>query len=286
MGNLSHIEKQKVERELHMGGGGVLNFTNRTFAEFFREVVGVEIYDSRYDRASGSKANRMRAFWDVATTNQLRSCFSGLIEAWSLHTDTPIPASAQTIFQEILQRLGGNPTKPNPQQTENVTTQISDVVSRKLFSQLIEVSNFQPQQRGYAFERFLKDLFGAYGLSARASFRLVGEQIDGSFVMHNETYLLEAKWQNSPIGAAELHTFEGKLGEKAKWSRGLFISISGFSNDGLTAFGRGKSVICVDGCDLSEVLNRKQSVVEVLYAKVRRAAETGNPFTRVRDLGL
>ena len=72
MGNLSHIEKQKVERELRMGGGGVLNFSNRTFEEFFREVVGVQIYDSRYDRASGSKAHRMRAFWDVATTDQLR----------------------------------------------------------------------------------------------------------------------------------------------------------------------------------------------------------------------
>ena len=246
MGNLSHIEKQKVERELGMGGGGVLNFSNRTFAEFFREVVGVQIYDSRYDRASGSKANRMRAFWDVATTDQLRLCFTGLIEAWSLHSDTPMPASAQAIFQEILRRLGGNPTKVSSPKNEKEATQISDVVSKELFSKLIEVSNLHPQQRGYAFERFLKDLFDAYGLSARASFRLVGEQIDGSFVMHNETYLLEAKWQNSPIGAGELHTFEGKLGEKAKWSRGLFLSISGFSDDGLVAFGRGKSVICVE----------------------------------------
>lgn len=275
-----------MERELGMGGGGVLNFSNRTFAEFFREVVGVQIYDSRYDRASGSKANRMRAFWDVATTDQLRLCFTGLIEAWSLHSDTPMPASAQAIFQEILRRLGGNPTKVSSPKNEKEATQISDVVSKELFSKLIEVSNLHPQQRGYAFERFLKDLFDAYGLSARASFRLVGEQIDGSFVMHNETYLLEAKWQNSPIGAGELHTFEGKLGEKAKWSRGLFLSISGFSDDGLVAFGRGKSVICVDGCDLSEVLNRRLSVVDVLSAKVRRAAETGNPFTRVRDLGL
>ena len=269
-----------------MGGGLVLNFSNRTFEEFFREVVGVQIYDSRYDRGSGSKANRMRAFWDVATADQLRLCFTGLIEAWSLHSDTPMPASAQVIFQEILQRLGGNPTKTRPQQSEKVSTQITEVVSKKLFSQLIEVSHLQPQQRGYAFERFLKDLFDAYGLSGRASFRLVGEQIDGSFVMHNETYLLEAKWQNSPIGAGELHTFEGKLGEKAKWSRGLFVSISGFSDDGLQAFGRGKSVICVDGCDLSEMLNHRLSVVDVLSAKVRRAAETGNPFTRVRDLGL
>jgi uncharacterized protein YjbI with pentapeptide repeats len=29
----------------------------------------------------------------------------------------------------------------------------------------------------------------------RGSFRLIGEQIDGSFHLEGETYLLEAKWQ-------------------------------------------------------------------------------------------
>ena len=102
--------------------------------------------------------------------------------------------------------------------------------------------------------------------------------------MHNETYLLEAKWQNSPTGAADLHTFEGKLGEKASWSRGLFISSSGFSSEGLQAFGRGKRSVCMDGFDLFEMLRRSLSFVEVLEAKVRRAAETGCPFVSIRDL--
>jgi hypothetical protein len=44
MTSLTHIEKQKLERELGMSSGYVLNFSNRTFEEFFREVVGVEIY--------------------------------------------------------------------------------------------------------------------------------------------------------------------------------------------------------------------------------------------------
>ena len=129
-------------------------------------------------------------------------------------------------------------------------------------------------------------MFDAYGLSSRAAFRLIGEQIDGSFEMHNETYLLEAKWQNSPTGAEDLHTFQGKLGQKAAWSRGLFVSISGFSNHGLIAFGRGKSLVCMDGLDLSDMLNHRLSVVNVLAAKVRSAAETGSPFIRVRDLNL
>jgi hypothetical protein len=284
VGNLTHIEKQKLERELNMGGGVVLNFSNRTLEEFFREVVGVSIYDSRYDRGSGSKANRMRAFWDVATTEQLRLLFSGLLEGWEIYAGAPISESSKTLLNVILKRLGGAATSVQPQQTHETKAPVSDTLSQNLLSQLIQVSRLPPQQRGYALEGFLREVFNAYGLSSRASFRLQGEQIDGSFVLYNETYLLEAKWENPLTGAADLHTFEGKLGQKALWSRGLFISISGFSEDGLVAFGRGKRLVCMDGQDLSEMLMRRLSVADVLAAKVRRAAETGNPFIRVRDL--
>jgi hypothetical protein len=269
-----------------MQGGCVLNFSNRTLEEFFREVVGVQIYDARYDRGSGSKANRLRAFWDVASEKQLRLFFGGLLEGWSIYADAPISSSAQSLLQQILKRFGGSSPNVESQQTNSSTAGISEDDAKKLASQLIEVSRLPAQQRGYEFEKFLNNLFTAYGLSGRASFRLTGEQIDGSFVMHNETYLLEAKWKNSPIGAADLHTFEGKLGQKAQWSRGLFVSISGFSEDGLLAFGKGKRLVCMDGWDLSEMLMKKISVVDVLAAKVRRAAETGNPFIRVRDLIL
>jgi hypothetical protein len=42
------------------------------------------------------------------------------------------------------------------------------------------------QPRGYAFEKFLKDLFDTFGLQAREAFRLRGEQIDGSFLLGQE----------------------------------------------------------------------------------------------------
>lgn len=283
MSSLTHIEKQKLERELGMESGYVLAFSNRTFEEFFREVVGVQIYDSRFDLGSGSKANRMRAFWQVATDEQLRLLFSGLLEGWDIYSNAPMPDSARILIQQILTKLGGVSVDSNLQQEDDADA-LEEGISKRLISRLLEVTSLPPQKRGYEFEIFLKELFGAYGLSARASFRLTGEQIDGSFVMHNETYLLEAKWQNSPTGVADLHTFEGKLGEKASWSRGLFISSSGFSSEGLQAFGRGKRIVCMDGFDLSEMLRRRLPFVKVLEAKVRRAAETGCPFVSVRDL--
>ena len=62
------------------------------------------------------------------------------------------------------------------------------------------------------------------------------------------------------------------------------ISWSGFSEDGLIAFGRGKRVICMDGLDMHEMLNRELPLTHVLEKKVRRAAETGRAFVRVREL--
>lgn len=269
-----------------MAGGYVLGFSNQTFEDFFHEVVGVPIYNSRYDLGSGSKANRMRAFWRVATDEQLKTLLRGLLDGWNLYSDSKIPDSAEKLINDILARLKDADAPQEPKSAQPETPRLNDLIADDLHSKLLELSSLTPQNRGYAFERFLKNLFDAYGLAARASFRITGEQIDGSFVMHNETYLLEAKWQNAPSGVADLHTFEGKLREKAYWSRGLFVSNSGFSPEGLQAFGTGKRTVCMDGLDLSEMLRSRLSFVDVLSAKVRKAAETGSPFTSIRNMSF
>ena len=127
-------------------------------------------------------------------------------------------------------------------------------------------------------------MFDAYDLNARGAFRLIGEQIDGSFQLGGDTYLLEARWRNNKADIGDLHAFHGKIEQKAFWSRGLFISIAGFSVDGLHAFGKGKRLICMDGLDLHQTLDRGLALDTVLNRKVRRAAETGSPFASVRDL--
>jgi hypothetical protein len=148
----------------------------------------------------------------------------------------------------------------------------------------MDLAQMAAQARGYAFEKFLKNLFDTFGLEARSPFKLVGEQIDGSFLLGHETYLLEAKWQNELTRIGDLRAFDGKVGDKAAWSRGLFVSYSGFTEDGLQAFGRGKRIICADGLDLAEALMRKIPLDKVLERKVRHVAETGISFARVRDL--
>ena len=62
MSNLTNLEKRQFKRVLQMGGGYVLDFSNRTFAEFVTDSVGRDIYDTRYAYGSRSKANLMRGF--------------------------------------------------------------------------------------------------------------------------------------------------------------------------------------------------------------------------------
>lgn len=148
----------------------------------------------------------------------------------------------------------------------------------------MSLTEMAPQERGYQFEKFLKKLFDAFALEAEKPFRLIGEQIDGSFLLDRDTYLVEAKWQNELTGAADLHAFQGKLDQRAAWGRGLFVSYSGFTERGLIAFGRARRVICLDGRDLSETFQRQLPLPEVLRRKVRRAVERGVTLARVSDL--
>lgn len=106
----------------------------------------------------------------------------------------------------------------------------------------------------------------------RSPFRNTGEQIDGSFMLANEIYLVEAKWHKEPTGVGDLFAFHGKL-DKAAWTRGLFVSFNGFTGEGLMAFGTAKRMICLTGRDIYDALDREIPLPAVLERKVRGAAE-------------
>jgi len=80
MANFNTNDKQVLEKLFQMGGGYVLNFTDRTMGEFFNDDVGINIYDEKYNYASGSKANRIRGFWQVASDSLVGKSIAKLIE--------------------------------------------------------------------------------------------------------------------------------------------------------------------------------------------------------------
>lgn len=98
--------------------------------------------------------------------------------------------------------------------------------------------------------------------------------------MGSDTYLVEAKWRKDKTGQSDLLVFNGKVSGNAAWARGLFISIPGFTDDGLAAFSKGKptSIIGMDGKDLKAILDRKFTLPEAISLKSRYAAETNEFF--------
>lgn len=163
---------------------------------------------------------------------------------------------------------------------------IDSIDFARLNDRLVSIRDMDAHKRGYQFESFLTALFDAFRLKAREPFRLIGEQIDGSFELAGETYLVEAKWLNKKVGVADLHTFHGKVEQKASWARGAFISFGGFTDEGLQAFGRAKRVIAISGKDIKDSLDRGVGIDRVVAAKVRRAAETGSVYIPFSDLGF
>lgn len=244
----------------------------------------------------------------TSTLEHRRSCFTKLVVAIVRQAMTYRSGKGHPLTRAEIERL--NSLLPGvefkipelldagflnsfaPTQTEASSKQkvesFDGTKAQELATLLIEITKLDPQIRGLRFEGFLNELFLSFGLAPRGAFRLVGEQIDGSFQLQEQTYLVEAKWHHPKIGFADLMTFSGKVAGKAAWSRGLFVSYSGYTAEGLEAFSRGRqtNLICVDGLDLYEILSRKVSLVAVLEEKARRAAETNRAFVAIRDLNL
>lgn len=144
-----------------------------------------------------------------------------------------------------------------------------------------------PQTRGFDLERLMYDVFELFDLDPKASFRNTGEQIDGAFSLEGTDYLFEAKWQAEHVSVQELDGFAGKVRRKLDNTLGVFLSMNGFSPDGIAAHSTGRpSVVLMDGADLMAVLEERIDFVTLLLRKKRHAAQTGNIFLRVHEITL
>ncbi len=137
------------------------------------------------------------------------------------------------------------------------------------------------QTRGKSFERIIYDLLLSERLQPRTNYRPQGEELDGSFVLDSRFYLLEAKWHQNSLPASAIYQFKGKVDGKLIGTIGVFISMSGYSEDAVDAvrFGKTANVILFDGDDFRACLREDiEGFSKVLRAKLRYAAETGDIY--------
>lgn len=133
---------------------------------------------------------------------------------------------------------------------------------------------------GRDFEALLDDLFTAWHLAPSRNYRVTGEEIDNSFVLDGDTYLLEAKWIAEKTEAAALYTFRQKVSSKSAYTRGLFIAVEGFTPGSITALGSGQEhrIILLDGAHLVRVLSGALALPDLLRLAARHLEQFGEPL--------
>ncbi|MDD3323488.1 MAG: restriction endonuclease [Paludibacter sp.] len=281
MAKLNFVEKDCFERLFGMSSGYVLDFSNRTFQEFVYEILSFDIY-VKYPNLSKAKILRaIIAEYDNVSVGKLLLELMRYMQAKGMVNDEDREVFKQCA--DIGNRLIGKSAafKQTASTSTSTAKPITSLIDYDKYIRALQVlSDYDdsPQSRGFAFEKYLKEFFEINGLQPRGSFKLIGEQIDGSFILHNEVYLLEAKWTSKPIDKANLVVFNEKVSSKSGFTRGLYISYSGYSEEALKTFATGRTIniVLMTVQELAIVLSQKKDFSKFLWSKVRALAEEGD----------
>lgn len=146
----------------------------------------------------------------------------------------------------------------------------------------------EENERGYDLEKLLNELFSLFELAPHSPFKRIGEQIDGAFVLDREHFLLEAKWQKHRSNLGHLRDLDGAVSSSLDNTLGLFIAVSGFTDEALSGYlaGNRPRIICMDGGDLMLVLDRRIDLPELLFRKKEIAAQRRRIFVPANDIIL
>ncbi|KKW38102.1 hypothetical protein A2454_03240 [Candidatus Peribacteria bacterium RIFOXYC2_FULL_55_14] len=154
------------------------------------------------------------------------------------------------------------------------------------FSLLAKMNN-EAQERGFAFEKFLQELFGFFDIRMEKPYKLIGEQIDGSFKLQGDnSYICEARWKDEPSTTNALYHFAHKVSTKNLYPRGAFISVNGFSKEAVHMIcqNNAPNIFLIDGADLVCVLEELISLPDLLYKKIELSQTRGEIYVSSRTI--
>ena len=110
------------------------------------------------------------------------------------------------------------------------------------YGRMRRLEGMAPQQRGQRFNEFIAELLRCWGLDrVEASVRSVGE-IDVTFAVDGTRFILEAKWEQSPVGFGPIAKLRGRIAQRLAGTRGVLLSMSGYSGEALEDMFRGQQM--------------------------------------------
>jgi len=184
-----------------------------------------------------------------------------------------VAAHEQLLLEQQLFRDEQKRHEQDTLQTRSYARELTALKDRFL---LLQGEDDRSQRRGYELERLLSDLLALYDLEPRLAYVTAAEQIDGSFRLDTDDYIIEAKWRSKAAGREQADVFAAKVRSKGRNALGLFVSINGFTATFIDRFADSTPFITMDGDDLFMVLDDRIRLDDALRAKRRHANDTGS----------
>lgn len=138
MVTIKRSEMRQIDQVFGMEGGYVLDFSNRTFSEFFEDEFGINIYDDKYQVRGSSKANLLRGFIEVEDGYLVGQALRKLYAHRSRTTVgregfQALPEEAQKQFFELVAKIEAGASSPVLGSLSNVAQVLNfDTVSRDI----------------------------------------------------------------------------------------------------------------------------------------------------------
>jgi hypothetical protein len=104
MSNLSASDMRFLDQVLLMQSGYCLDFSDRTFADFFTDVLNLNIDEPKFFEQGGSKGKRMRYFLRTAADQAVAKLLSAL---WEYRTDWQLSGGLEADLPGVTERYAG-----------------------------------------------------------------------------------------------------------------------------------------------------------------------------------
>lgn len=142
MADLNYGEKAAIEKLFGMSSGYVLDFSNRTFQEFVLDSVGIDIFNTKYAQASGSKAHRLRSFLATESNAIAGKLLSDLLELMGDAKEGE-QANAFRKCEATVARLLAPPVADPPSEFDamRVTADDKPRSPRKVLASVVQLAN-------------------------------------------------------------------------------------------------------------------------------------------------
>ena len=171
MADLRQSEKLILEMQFSMGGGYVLTFSNTKLQQFIFNLLKLDIYSAKYNSYGDSKANRLRAFWDIEGNITVGKLLLELLDYWKtekLLNNIKIEPAQNELYSSALNianRLLGKKSNSDDTQIDSLDEFLSKEFSNVSLKKL-NIDGVVSEILEKRIDEITKNLKGGASLSA------------------------------------------------------------------------------------------------------------------------